>query len=70
MDRRCAPEPPHAAYHHDGTDDADAFVLWHSAGELFADHNVHVILGEQQVVRPFHFFFFFFLWDAFAAAST
>lgn len=67
MDRRPAPERPHAAYHHDGTDDADTFVLWHSAGELFADHNVHVILGKQQVVRPFHFFF---LWDAFAAAST
>lgn len=45
------PECAHAAYNHDSTDDADTFVLWHSAGELFADHNVHVILGEHREER-------------------
>lgn len=44
------PGGPHAAYDHDRTNDADALVLGHSAGELFADHYVHVILrgGTEQ----------------------
>ena len=43
------PDGPHAAYNHDSTDDADALVFGHSAGELFADHYVHVILrGETE----------------------
>lgn len=45
------PECSHAAYNHDSTDDANTFVLWHSARELFADHNVHVILGEHREQR-------------------
>lgn len=70
MDQRPVPERSHAAYNHDGTDDADAFVLWHSAGELFADHNVHVVLGEQQVGQTIKFFKRRELWYAFVAAST
>lgn len=38
------PESPHAAYNHHSTNDANALVLGHSAGELFADHYVHIIL--------------------------
>lgn len=41
------PQGPHAAYNHDCTDDADTLVLWHGAGELFADHYVYVILRGQ-----------------------
>ncbi len=44
-----SPESPHAAYNHDSPNDADTLVLGHSAGELFADHNVYVILkGETK----------------------
>lgn len=38
------PEGSHAAYNHDGANDANTLVLGHSAGELFADNNVHIIL--------------------------
>lgn len=49
------PDGPHAAYNHDSTNDADTLVLGHSAGELFADHYVHVVLrGEViTVIRSF-----------------
>lgn len=46
------PQSPHAAYNHDSTNDANTLVLGHSAGELFADHYVHVILrGETDRER-------------------
>lgn len=41
------PAGPHAAHHHDGTDDANALVLGHGAGELLTDHYVHVILRTE-----------------------
>lgn len=40
------PECSYAAHDHDRPDDADPFVLGRRAGELLADHDVHVILGE------------------------
>lgn len=38
------PEGPHAAHNHNSADNTDTLVLWDGAGELFADHYVHVIL--------------------------
>lgn len=43
-EKQFLPEGPHAAYNHNGTNDANALVFGHSAGELFADDYVHVIL--------------------------
>ena len=47
-EKELSPEGSHATNNHDGTNDTNTLVFGHSAGELFADHNVHVILrGER-----------------------
>lgn len=45
------PQGSHAAYNHDGADDADPLVLGHRAGQLLPDHDVHVILQDGEGKR-------------------
>lgn len=44
------PASPHTAHHHDRPYDTNTLVLWHCAGQLLTNHDVHVILEAKNLI--------------------